>query len=114
QLLQGVAAFQLKADVEADAFARRRALDQLARAVVPAGHDQRKIGKALHLEAPLLHARVVGTTDQVDRFREQMGVLDQRIERRVGDDGKAQFAAAELTQRTRCESLEQAKLHLRV
>ena len=81
---------------------------------MPTGHDERKPGETLHLEAALFQSGIVGAADQIDRFGEEMGVFDQGIERRVGDDAEAELAAAKLAQHVRGVAFEQAEGHLRI
>src|SRR6266446_7125307 len=56
QLPQGFRAFQLQANVELCAFSGRGVLDQLARPIVLAGHDQRNVPETDYFEAALLQA----------------------------------------------------------
>src|ERR1700730_1248274 len=114
QLPQGFRAFQLQANVEFCAFSGRGVLDQLARPIVLAGHDQRNVPEAADFEAALLQARIIGATDKVKRLGKKQRVLEQRVGRGIGNDGKTEFAAPELTQHVRCPALEQAEVYFRI
>jgi hypothetical protein len=86
QLLQGFRALQLKTNIEARALARSRIPDQLPGSVVPAGHNQRKVGKTLHPEAAPFQPRIIDPADEIDRLGKQMSVLERGIDRRIGYD----------------------------